>query len=117
MLCPSSTAAEGSLLIGVVGPDGGISRIEPPLEVDDEFRQRVLDHPGRRPELRLRFAGSCMENACANWADNRCRIADLLIQQLPEAAAMKPCSIRSRCRWFAQHGAAACQRCDLVVHG
>jgi hypothetical protein len=139
--CPSSSCAEGHLLIGIVRPDGTIAPVRPPLELDAPFVRRA-EASGRAPESRMRFAGPCVTDRCRHWIAGpdaepdagpdarpgggpmpgpRCGLADLVADAAPagpEAAAtpLPPCAIRSTCRWWAQRGASACRVCPQIVH-
>ncbi|PTA67982.1 hypothetical protein [Deinococcus arcticus] len=114
-LCPSSTCAEGHLLIGVVGSGGLIQLLPDALPVDAGFVDTA--HKGRAPEKRFRFASPCQAAGCAQWTGQRCGVIDSVLAVVPlQAEAELPgCSIRGRCRWFAQSGAGACQGCAYVV--
>lgn len=64
----------------------------------------------------FRFAAKCEEHRCAHFAMGRCSLAARIVEQLPEVVELLPrCQIRTTCRWFAEHGAAACRRCPQVV--
>ncbi|MFC5994085.1 hypothetical protein ACFQE5_07655 [Pseudonocardia hispaniensis] len=117
-LCPSSTCREGHLLLGIVGPDGTVVGLFPPLEVDRGFVETAT--AGRRPpESRFRFAGPCAESSCGHWDGARCRVGDALTAAAPRLAEPVPpprCAIRASCRWWSQNGALACASCSCVVH-
>jgi hypothetical protein len=114
-ICPSARCEEGSLLLGIVGPDGRVGFVSPPLPVNDAFVARAKQ--GRAPERRFRFAGRCVEYACGHWTGERCGVIDAAMTALAARAdeALRPCAIRPSCRWFGQHGLAACSVCPLVV--
>jgi hypothetical protein len=118
-LCPSARCESGALLLGVVGADGRVGFVVPPLPVDDAFvAQASL---GRAAETRFRFAGRCVEAECWHWRENRCTLVDTAVRTLAAQAgprgerSPRPCGIRRSCRWFAQHGRAACDICPLIV--
>jgi hypothetical protein len=49
-------------------------------------------------------------------AENRCRLAVRIVEELPEAVEGLPaCRIRPACRWWLQEGKGACLRCPLIV--
>ncbi|HEX8646546.1 MAG TPA: hypothetical protein VF715_06570 [Thermoleophilaceae bacterium] len=114
--CPSSSCEPGAKLIGVVGADGTVGYVSPPLEIDADFVERA--RRGRTPEKRFRFAGPCVEGRCAQWTGSRCGVIDTVLTtpDRPSAPERLPhCGIRSSCRWYAQSGAEACAVCPLVV--
>jgi hypothetical protein len=107
------------VLIGIVGGDGRLGQISPPLPVDAEFVARA--EAGRTPESRFRFAEPCAEGDCNQWAGDRCGLIEEMldspqgIAEASEGAALPRCGIRSSCRWFAERGPDACAICPLVV--
>jgi hypothetical protein len=124
LLCPSGRCQRGAVLLGIVGPDGTVGYLSQRITVDDTFVQRA--EQGRAPEARFRFAEPCVAERCANWSagtdpdDGRCGVIDQVVNSphaAPEAdRALPRCSIRARCRWFAQWRARACASCPMVVH-
>lgn len=118
-LCPSSTCHEGAVLIGVLGPDGRLGYVRPPLPVDEHFLAASAGTGD--PESRFRFADTCAQDACEHWSDRHCTLIGRLIRARPEgepeaAGTLPRCGIRAACRWFAQDGERACGICPLVVH-
>jgi hypothetical protein len=119
LLCPSGRCASGSQLIGIVGSDGRLGYVTPPLEVDANFVE--ISKRGRAPESRFRFAEPCLGQTCQHWADNECGLIGRLSAgagnqlALSEESELPRCGIRSRCRWFSQRGREACGVCPLVV--
>lgn len=66
----------------------------------------------------FRFAAGCIQGGCRHWeADTkRCRLVAKTVQLAPVALEkLKPCAIRSDCRWWKQEGKAACVRCPQVA--
>ena len=49
--------------------------------VDEAFVEEA--RRGRSPERRFRFAGACVEEACAQWEDGRCGVIDLVLDAQP----------------------------------
>ena len=115
-------------------PDGTVAYVQPPTRVGAEFvrQARVLGHPERR----FRFSSACVESACPQWTGTGCGVIDVVIGSKPaepptdplaefwaDPAATTPvtpralpaCAIRRTCRWFAQHGGAACAVCPTIV--
>lgn len=115
--CPSSTCTPGNLLIGIVRHDGTVVPLRTPLSVDERFAERASAEK-RPPETRFRFAGPCVESGCENWSGGRCGVADVAVAEIPASdhTALRPCAIRATCRWWTQHGPAACRRCAYVIH-
>lgn len=64
----------------------------------------------------LRLAGACAEHRCVFFTEGGCELAASVARHLPTSGAPRVpvCSIRARCRWWHQHGAAACARCPDV---
>lgn len=119
LTCPSGRCREGSVLFGIVGGDGRLGLIEPPLPVDAEFVARARE--GRGPESRFRFGEPCVQADCDQWAGDRCGLIDDLLDEpagiavLEQGSALPRCGIRPSCRWFRQRGRDACAVCPLVV--
>ena len=116
-LCPSYVARPGARLLGIVGADGRVTLLKTPIRIDATFVAEA--RRGRPPEERFRFSGTCIERGCHQWEEGakRCSLADRLISAQPASTAPADCPIRSRCRWFAQRGWAACAIClDVIRH-
>jgi len=118
VLCPSSRCAEGAQLLGVVQKDGRVAFTPDEIWVDTTFVQ--IAHLGRKPEARFRFASPCQRGRCEQWTGERCGVVDAVVDALSEAEvphglSLPRCSIRSRCRWFAQSGAEGCRVCPFVI--
>lgn len=111
--CPSARAEAGNLLFGRVNGDR-VERLATPLPVEQGF----IDALAARgpPEQRFRFAGRCVEGACAQWQDGACGVIRRVLAERQVAAESLPaCALRPACRWFGQEGAVACAACALVV--
>ena len=64
----------------------------------------------------FRFAAPCQGNKCQHFDGAECRLVNNLVQiSIGSKQDLKPCPIRTSCRWFAQQGAAACARCTEIV--
>ena len=113
--CPSARCEVGSQLLGIVGSNGTVGFISPPIPLDAEFVERA--HQGRAPESRFRFVNRCVEEQCGFWTGHRCGVIDAAIDSLSatEREPLRPCMIRAQCRWFHQHGREACDVCPLIV--
>jgi hypothetical protein len=118
-LCPSARCEPDSILLGVVAPDGRVAYLRPELRIDADFV--AVARAGREPEKRFRFAQPCVEDGCRHWTGSRCGVIQNVLDSGAERAnhgeprALPRCSIRSRCRWFAEQGTRACMVCPLVV--
>jgi hypothetical protein len=118
-LCPSARCEPGSIVLGVVTPDGRVGYLRPEVRVDEEFAAAA--RAGRQPEKRFRFAQPCVEGRCAYWTGSHCGVIENVLGSAEGAAAagesrpLPRCSIRPRCRWFAERGPRACRACPLVV--
>lgn len=117
-ICPSAQGEAGAILLGIVGADGKIGYLTPQVTVNEEFLD--VARRGRTPEKRFRFAGRCVESACAQWNGGRCGVIDAALNRKPgttedSQGQLPKCSIRPRCRWFSQQGRMACTACPLII--
>lgn len=117
LACPSAQPdMADARVLGVIGgttvqPE--VAYLSPGITVDlpsaDQLGPLGVTHV-------FRFAAKCEEHRCAHFAGGRCSLAARIVEQLPEVVELLPrCQIRTTCRWFAEHGAAACRRCPQVV--
>jgi hypothetical protein len=116
--CPSSTCAEGALLLGILTSSGRIAYVQPPTRVDAEFVARAKERG--HPERAFRFSSPCVEGRCPQWTGEHCGLGELVAKQAhdvqtSEPAGLPACSIRSSCRWYFEQGRAACAVCPTVV--
>ncbi|MEY2474046.1 MAG: hypothetical protein QOK28_3375 [Actinomycetota bacterium] len=96
-------------------------------ETTDGPRVAYVDRPQKAtPELLqaaepavsqvLRLAAPCEEARCAHFDGHDCRLAQRVVQLLdPVVKSLPAGTIRTECRWFAQEGRAACERCPQVL--
>jgi hypothetical protein len=64
----------------------------------------------------FRIAAECAGSACQHFDDDACSLVERVAGTVPAVVSMLPrCAIRSRCRWFAERGGAACERCPQLV--
>lgn len=126
--CPSAPPVPGSKLLGVVGENGRVGIISPPLPLTDEHIA-ALDGEVPPATTRLRFTAPCVERACIQWHSGRCRVAEQLAgdqpDMLPSLATndteaetnmvLPACDLRPHCRWYAQEGPTICHTCTFVV--
>ena len=107
----------GSLLFGVVGGGAADSDLVAYLKEPKEVTPDVVALAGPLPATAVfRFAATCAESACVHFDGSHCRLAGRIVHLLPPVVeVLPPCAIRSRCRWWAQEGRAACMRCPMVA--
>lgn len=115
-LCPSATAQEGALLLGVVGPEQAVRFLPEPEPMTAKLTEAVaaIDNP----EQHFRFANKCVKSGCSQWQSGRCGVIDLVMsvnQHLAEPVSLPHCAIRSQCRWHKQTGPAACTVCPFII--
>lgn len=118
-LCPSSTCHEGALLIALLGEDGRLGYLRPPIPIDEQFIQAAERYGD--PESRFRFAGSCVKDSCKHWGGGHCTLVGRLSEAMRRtgskpSSGLPRCGIRNECRWFAQDGPRACEVCPIVVY-
>jgi hypothetical protein len=115
-MCPSARAEPGAGLLGVVGEDGIMGLLKDPIPIDQSFIDTVSES-GLRPEQRFRFTAPCVEERCTQWSGCKCTVIDQVQAQLEpvDEHALRPCGIRSACRWFVQAGPEACKVCLFVI--
>jgi hypothetical protein len=121
--CPSALCEQDALLLGVVGADGTVGYIQPATRISADFVAQAQERG--HPERSFRFSGPCREAGCPQWTGQGCGVIDVVIGSKPAdapagatgpaGARLPACGIRRTCRWFAQHGAAACAVCPLII--
>lgn len=115
-LCPSATAQEGALLLGVIGADQSVRMLSEPEPLTAELAEAVAAVDA--PERQFRFANRCVKSGCNQWYEGRCGVIDLVMsfnQHLTEPANRPFCAIRPQCRWHKQTGSKACLVCPFIV--
>jgi hypothetical protein len=117
LLCPSARPdMQSAVAFGVrTGVDAGnrIGYLSATVPVDDQLLQ--LAEPAKPLEV-FRFAAPCATAGCVHYDDDRCSLVERIVDRAPVVVAIAPpCAVRSRCRWFAQEGTAACHRCPQVL--
>lgn len=120
-LCPSSRCRDGALLLGIVGSDGIVGYVRPPLRVGAEFVEAA--EQARTPEHRFRFAAPCLEKGCVHWSGTRCDVIDqaeaastVTAADRYEDSSLPDCDLRPSCRWFEQIGVRACSVCPQIFN-
>ena len=123
VLCPSSPAKDGALLIGVVVGDT-VAFVQPAVPITDESLQDAGEHL----EQRFRFSLPCLHKLCDNFAEGKCGLIGRFLARQPthsqpsaegtaEGSQRFPnCAIRSRCQWFRTAGPRACGVCPYIRH-
>jgi hypothetical protein len=105
-------------MLGVVAGAGQLAFLRPHVPVTGALVE-ALRMDGAPIENRVRFAGPCFGAKCVQWAEGRCGLIDKIIAAPAPTQApldsLPRCGIRSTCRWFMQHGRAACEACPTVV--
>lgn len=117
LACPSaSPEMPVSAILGVIKryADGHrlafLDQLEPVTSELLELAQPVA------PTRIFRFSAPCVENGCAHFDGQNCRLAKRVVRRLPMAVDKLPnCALRSACRWWRQEGDAACLRCPMIV--
>jgi hypothetical protein len=114
--CPSSVAAEGSVLLGVFNKNGSLGYISNKTEVTGNLYEQVKKT--KDPEKHFRFSNTCVESGCRQWSSGKCGVINNILhanEDLNLEAQLPNCSIRTSCRWYFQEGAQACTFCPYIV--
>ena len=115
--CPSARPEQtGALIFGVRTAEEAGVRIGYMSEAVP-VTPSVLDltEPASPLEV-FRFAAPCAETGCAHFADRKCGLVSRIVERVPVVVSIAPpCAVRSKCRWWAQEGVAACRRCPQIV--
>lgn len=115
--CPSAQPdSEDARVFGVVVGDVAEPRIAY-LAKDVVVSEEMIQTAGGVSPTRIfRFAGKCVNGACAQFKDGGCRLGgDVSKGIAPVSDRLPPCTIRRTCRWFAENGPDVCLRCARVV--
>lgn len=117
LLCPSAqpNLSDSIVFAVVAGTEDAPEAVflPTPLPVAPELLQ--MCKPVQPTEV-LRFAAPCQGSKCQHFTGAKCRLVDNLVNILERPGQdLKPCAIRLNCRWFAQQGRAACDRCTEIV--
>ncbi|HZY37231.1 MAG TPA: hypothetical protein VFE53_11310 [Mucilaginibacter sp.] len=118
-LCPSSSCADGSILLGVVQGDSTVVLLNAGFIVDEQFVKAARE--AGDPEKRFRFAGKCIKAGCPQWTGGNCGVIETLSKinenmlAGEDTGVLKPCIIRNRCRWYSEEGKIACTLCTYIV--
>lgn len=114
--CPSAQPAlPGAIAFGLIDHQGETPTtnfLEAPVPVSPELLELAAPMP---PTQVFRFAAPCQQQRCSHW-QGACSLAERIVDLMPVAStAPPPCRIRTACRWYAEQGRAACQRCPEVI--
>ena len=114
--CPSSTASEGAVLLGVINNNGTLGYITNKTEVTGELYDEILKKAA--PEKHFRFSNQCIESGCRQWQSGKCSVIKKIMsdnEELELEQQLPACSIRPSCRWYYQEGAKACSFCPYII--
>ncbi len=122
LACPSAPALVGSGLLGIVDQQGLVRHVKTPMVISQSFIDAATKGPSL--EQRFRFTAPCVKGACKQWTGSACGVIDHVMVEMARhaasgydrmAAALPACTIRARCRWYAERGGDACHVCIHVV--
>lgn len=117
LICPSAPPeAEGAVVIGISGgtvDSPKVTYLRTPAPVDDSTW--IAAAPSHPSEI-FRIAAPCAESACVHFTGTRCELIRSIVTTRQSPPSKPPaCGVRSTCRWWQEHGPAACRRCPGVV--
>ncbi|HEY1615542.1 MAG TPA: hypothetical protein VGF97_17825 [Rhizomicrobium sp.] len=115
-MCPSAIGRPGAILLGAVEKDGSVAYEKVRTEIDQDFIDRA--RPDGPIETQFRFADTCVEHDCLQWDGSKCNVPRTVGRFLGSGegtSKLKPCPIRTECRWFSQEGPSACRICPGVT--
>lgn len=118
-MCPSTSAENGTVFLGMITPARKVAYVTPEVPLDS-VRDTLGEADDAGPlESRFRFAGPCVTSKCGFWTGDHCGLGAKLASSYQDAggeeADLPKCAIRRTCRWFAEQGPAACSPCSYVV--
>jgi hypothetical protein len=117
LLCPSAQPEMAHCqVLGTFEEENGkpqLAYLNQHVPVSDQILALAGDAP---PTKVFRFAAPCEEKKCMHFDGRDCKLATRIVQILPAVVnGLPPCIVRASCRWYAQEGGAACQRCPQIV--
>ncbi|MEV4479060.1 hypothetical protein [Micromonospora coxensis] len=117
-MCPSTTAANATVFLGMITPAGRVAYVTP--QVPAEVALAVPVEAGTPVEARYRLAGPCVTSSCGFWTGDQCGLGARVVASYREVVGpaepeLPKCAIRRTCRWYAEQGPAACPACSHVV--
>ena len=113
--CPSSADWNVRYIIGRRKEDGTIQFTKDLIPAGPE----VMGHVRLvGDDYAYRFGGSCVQDACAHWA-NGCDLGATITKVAIEKKLKPrdPCAFKTLCRWYAENGANACGGCAYISRG
>jgi hypothetical protein len=116
LLCPSSQPQPGARIFGMkrATPDG--DRIGYFTEAIPATPEALALPAPALPTEAFRLAAPCAERRCLHFDGAQCQLGHRIAGMLgPVVRGLPACAIRPTCRWFREHGKAACLRCPQVV--
>lgn len=105
-VCPSQPEGLGTITLGTISPEGRLRR-----SVLRDAATAFLEVT----DGEVRYAGDCYEHKCSYWAGS-CQLAGVIVRPEDRPESLDPCGVRGRCRWFLEHGPAACGTCARVSY-
>jgi hypothetical protein len=116
LLCPSARSGDDDAVVFGVAEGTAtapmVAYLRHPLPLV-EVRHLAGD---LEPQEVFRTAAPCAMSACVHFTGSNCSLVTRLVARVePVVEKPPPCSIRSRCRWWAEQGVAACRRCPQLV--
>jgi hypothetical protein len=116
LLCPSAQPEmAGVVAFGVVAGSAAapvINYLAEPLAATQALLG--LAAPVEPTEV-FRLAAPCAESGCQHFDGASCQLAARLVSVPLPLKRLPRCAIRRSCRWWHEHGRAACERCPNVV--
>ncbi|GGM21537.1 hypothetical protein GCM10011608_02740 [Micromonospora sonchi] len=117
-MCPSTTAANATVFLGMITPAGRVAYVTPPMPA--EVALATADAASGPVESRYRLAGPCVTSRCGFWTGDHCGLGERLVASYAETTGepktnLPHCAIRRSCRWYAEQGPAACTPCSHVT--
>ena len=113
LMCPSAGAEPGSVVFAVRVGDAEVAYLDELVPASARLLQ--LAEPAD-PRQVFRFGAPCAGPGCRHFTGSSCSLGERIATRLEPAVASLPvCRLRSRCRWYAEQGGAACLRCPVVV--
>ena len=103
--CPSQPTEYGTVILGHISPGGRLVRTG----------SHDLNEESIPTRSQLRIAGDCRHERCAYWADS-CQLAAAIVDSSDSEDRLPTCPIRQHCRWWLEHGPAACGTCSYVSY-
>lgn len=112
--CPSGLANDkDAYILGAITEDGLVFA-EPGIKASEVLE---LLPTGVLPEEIFRFHSPCATNGCGHYSESRdiCTLGERVVANIAPLAMIPRCSIRQKCRWYAEQGSQACLRCPLIA--